>query len=74
MQHTRLSGVIVLATGVATVTLLFLLLYSYATQYIGFVQALIAALLVFLPIACIGLCRPHPQAARKRQYYSDPNT
>ncbi len=73
MQHTRLSGVIVLATGVATVTLLLLLLYSYTTARIDFEQAMLAALVITLPIACIGVFRPFDSARVRRQLYSESN-
>ncbi len=53
-QRMRLSGVTVLATGLATIMLLFLLLYAYATSQLGFAEAMAAAFLVFSPIGVIG--------------------
>ncbi len=49
------SSIWVLATGVATIMLLFLLLYAYATSRVGFDEAIATALLVFFPIGAIGV-------------------
>ena len=71
MQHTRLSGVTVLATGVATIVLLFLLLYAHASGQIAFLQAIGISVLVSLPIAGMGLCRPSNRRTAGRQLFSE---
>ena len=71
LLHTRLNGVTVLATGVATVTLLLLLLFAHATGRIGFLQAIAASVFVSLPIAWIGLKGSLQRDTGSRQLFSE---
>ena len=71
MRHTRFTGVTVLATGVATIVVLFLLLYAHATAHIGFLHAISASLLVSAPIAWIGWLQRPRRTPTRRQLYSE---
>ena len=71
LRHTRLSGVTVLATGVATIAILCLLLYAHATAQIGFLQAVAVSLLVSAPIAWIGCRQRIRRSSIRRQFYNE---
>lgn len=63
------SSVWVLATGVATIMLLFLLLYAHATSRVGFNEAIATALLVFSPIGVIGVYGVFRRVSPQRQHF-----
>ena len=70
-QRMRLSGVTVLATGLATIMLLFLLLYAYATSQLGFTEAMASAFLVFSPIGVIGASSLRQRLLPRRELSRD---